>query len=237
MADPGQSLSRSRQIILQRCTIVDAMNALDGLRSTLSIPTHVWRTYVLTLLVVLVAPGPSVLLVVSQRLKLGRRGAAWTVAGDLSANALQIAAVAIAATAITTAAADYRLLAKIGGVLFLLVTGIRQLAARCAPDPSVRRGRGRAFATGFVVSVTNPKAILFLALLLPTFVEPALPAAPQYTAFGVVFLALDALCLTAYLLVSNVVLRLARSPRDHAKLMRVSGGLRIAAAALVAYRV
>jgi threonine/homoserine/homoserine lactone efflux protein len=70
---------------------------------------------------------------------------------------------------------------------------------QCGADSRPRRGR--EFARGFILGISNPKVAVFFVAFLPQFVTSGAPAAPQLVALGLVFaacgLACDALRCTA----------------------------------------
>jgi len=96
------------------------------------------------------------------------------------------------------------------------------LAAPAAPGP------GRAFAQGFLVLLSNPKVLLFLAAFLPQFVQPhAAAAALQILLLGGVFMVIAAFTDTLYVLAASRAERFAASPGGSRTMRRLSGGLLI----------
>ena len=189
-----------------------------------------WLVYLWTLGTVLITPGTSVLLVVSQALHAGRPAVLWTVAGDLTANAVQIATVAVAASAVVETVALYGGWLKWCAVGFLAMTGLRLLAGATLEVTPV--SRKSAFTYAFSVSMTNPAAILFFAMLLPLFVSESAPALPQFAALGIVALLLDGLVLCAY---GGATIALGhRLGAAGGFSTRCAGALRLGAAALLA---
>ena len=80
------------------------------------------------------------------------------------------------------------------GVAYLLVLGITAWFAapvvhRAGAAP---RSARRAVATGFAVSLTNPKTLLFQGAFLPQFVDPQGDAGAQLLLLGVTFVVVAA---------------------------------------------
>jgi threonine/homoserine/homoserine lactone efflux protein len=73
----------------------------------------------------------------------------------------------------------------------------------------------RILREGFVVGVTNPKAAVFFAAILPQFTEPSLGHVPlQMLVLGLVFVAIAMVCDGAWALVAGTAReRLVSSPR------------------------
>lgn len=192
-----------------------------------------WILYLSTLAVVLITPGTSVLLVVSQALHGGWRRALWTIAGDLAANGLQIAIVSVAARAVLEIVSVLAPFLEWGAITFLVVSGLRLVLCGAAGD-RLSGSRGTALSTGFVVSISNPAAILFFALLLPMFVHESSPVFPQFAALGAVALSLDGLVLLLYSAASLQAGRYVICGRSGSAAARVAGALRMAGAAVLA---
>lgn len=149
---------------------------------------------------VVAVPGPSVLFTVGRALAHGRRSALLTVLGNGVGLAVQVAMVAVGLAALV-AATSWGLsgLRVVGGayLVWLGVVAVREarrdrLSAAEVPvaaaAPGGRHG-ARDLVAGFATGVTNPKTLVFLAALLPQFVAPGQPAAPQVVALGLTFAA------------------------------------------------
>ena len=161
--------------------------------------------YVGTVLVLALTPGPSVMLGSAHGMRYGARGTLPTIAGDLSANSLQMLAAALGLGAIITRSASAFTVIKWGGVAYLAWMGFNHL--RRAKEELAQIGdEGRLtpwprFTQGFVTSASNPKAIVFFAALFPQFVDTTGAAAPialQFLLLGVVYLVIDGLGVFLY---------------------------------------
>jgi threonine/homoserine/homoserine lactone efflux protein len=85
-----------------------------------------------------------------------------------------------------------------------------------------------------VTSATNPQAVVFFSALFPQFIDPAAAIGPQLVLLGATYLVLDGLLL---LLWGGFARRLLAFFGGNARyLNRLSGGLMIGAAALLALR-
>jgi threonine/homoserine/homoserine lactone efflux protein len=141
--------------------------------------------FALASLVLIVIPGPSVLFIVGRALSYGRRTALATVCGNAAGN--YVAAVWIAFGIGTLVERSMTLFAalKLAGALYLVWLGIqairrrKTLATAFAGEGNqvVITGR-RAVRQGFIVGVTNPKALILFGAVLPQFVDRAAGDAP-----------------------------------------------------------
>ena len=149
-----------------------------------------------TAFVVIVIPGPSVLFVVGRALACGRRVAVLTVVGNSLGEYVQVIAVAFGVGALAEQSVAAFTTLKVLGGAYLIYLGVRtfrerkSLAAALAAPVAVRSDR-RAFWEGWTVGVTNPKTVVFLAAILPQFVNRAAGDVPaQILLLGAVFAAI-----------------------------------------------
>ena len=163
-----------------------------------------WETYMAYLAVVAVffatPPGPSQLLMIANSLTHGLRRSVATVAGDLSANALQMTAAAFGLAAAIAQSAALLSAIKWAGVAYLIWLGIGKLLSRRAPHGADAAARGRPallYRQGFLTSAANPKAVIFFAALFPQFIDPAHAVWPQLLILGATYLTVDGAILLA----------------------------------------
>jgi threonine/homoserine/homoserine lactone efflux protein len=132
--------------------------------------------FALTAFILIVVPGPSVLFTLGRALTVGRRGALLTVLGNAGGLYVQVLAVAFGVGAIIEASAEIYTVLKFAGAAYLVYLGVQAIRHRrwlTAPSRTVAAPTqtGRVLREGFVVGVTNPKMIVFLAAALPQFVD------------------------------------------------------------------
>lgn len=129
-------------------------------------------------LVLVVVPGPSVLFAITRAITIGRREALFTVAGNAVGVYLQVAAVAFGLGTIVAASATVFTAVKLLGASYLIYLGVQAIRHRgglteafTTQVPAIRRGAVSMLRDGLVVGVANPKSVVFLAALLPQFVD------------------------------------------------------------------
>ncbi len=197
------------------------------------------ETYLLYLATVLIffahPPGPSQLLYIAGSLRHGPRRALPIVAGDLSANSLQILAAGFGLAGLIATSATAFSIVKWLGVAYLIYVGLRILRdagrAREAQPPAA----GRLFRQGFMTSAANPYAVIFFAALFPQFLNPAQPLLPQIAILGTTYIVIDGALL---LLMGGAAARLSRllGGAFERWLGRLSGVALIVTAGLLALR-
>jgi homoserine/homoserine lactone efflux protein len=183
-------------------------------------------------------PDTSQLLIISNSLRHGVRRSLATVAGDLTANSLQMTAAAFGLTAIIAASADALWLVKWMGVGYLAWIGLGLMLAPAEEKTVGTAARGRfapLFRQGFLTSSANPYAVVFFGALFPQFIDPALPVWPQLVILGATYLVVDGVILVLWGWATVRTMGRIRQ-LSGAWINRACGALMIAAAALLASR-
>jgi len=196
---------------------------------------HAYLTFVLIAIGVSLVPGPAVVAVVSSALRGGFRASLATNAGVLVGDAAFVAAAAAGLGALLVAAHPLFVAVKWLGIAYLAYLGVRALLDRGAAFAfDVPGGGRRAFRLGLSTQLANPKVILFFGALLPLFVDPAHPAAPQFALLGATFIVSDALVFAGYGLLAHRASRVLRGSRAARVTSRVTGAVMLGAAARLA---
>jgi threonine/homoserine/homoserine lactone efflux protein len=160
------------------------------------IPAHRLLEFALVSYVLIVVPGPNVLFIISRSLQLGRVPGIAAVIGGQSGVYLQVVAVALGIGALVQRSIAVFTIIKLVGAAYLIFLGVqairhRKSFAAALSGPSSPAGTGRMLRDGFIVGVTNPKAIVFFAAVLPQFVDRAAGHVPvQLLVLGGLFVAI-----------------------------------------------
>jgi hypothetical protein len=123
------------------------------------LPTAHLVTFCVTSLALIVAPGPSVLFIISRALSLGRRAALATVVGNEAGEYVQVIAVAFGVGVLVERSIVVFTLVKVVGAVYLVFLGWRTLRDRrglAGLADVAPRATGRVLREGFVVGVSNP---------------------------------------------------------------------------------
>jgi threonine/homoserine/homoserine lactone efflux protein len=140
------------------------------------IPTRLVE-YIIAAMVIILAPGPSVLFVIARAIAWGRKTAVFTVAGNVTGAFVLSTFVAFGLGPILQSSDIAYIAVQWGGGLYLVYLGIDAIRHRevQAADmtnqgdvaPSVRR----SMRDGFWVGALNPKGLVFYAAVLPQFIN------------------------------------------------------------------
>jgi threonine/homoserine/homoserine lactone efflux protein len=136
-------------------------------------------TFGLAALILIVIPGPSVVFVIGRALAYGRGVALASVVGNSLGLLTIVVLVALGLGVVVQESIVVFNVLKIVGAAYLVYLGVEALRRRkefLADDPVHGVARPamtwrRAIRRGYVVGVTNPKAYMILAAVLPQFVE------------------------------------------------------------------
>lgn len=186
-----------------------------------------WAAFAAASAVLLVIPGPTVLLVVSYALGQGLRVAlpmAIGVAlGDFTAMTLSMLGVG----ALLAASATAFTIVKWLGAAYLIYLGVqlwRAGGAGAAAEPRTAATRpGRLLAHAWLVTTLNPKSIVFFVAFLPQFLDPAGDFLAQLMIFQATFLVLAFANAFGYAALAARARRLAERPGVLRAVNRVGG--------------
>jgi threonine/homoserine/homoserine lactone efflux protein len=144
------------------------------------LPTTHLVAFLITVYVLILVPGPSVVFVVSRGVAHGRRAALATVVGNTSGLMLQLVLVVIGLGSILARSQTVYTTLKLLGAAYLVILGLRsirdrrQLAVALAPPARQPRPVAAVVREGFVVGATNPKGLLIFTAVLPEFIDRSL---------------------------------------------------------------
>ena len=116
--------------------------------------------------------------------------------GNAAGAYAQVVVVALGLGALIERSATLFTAVKLVGAAYVVYLGVqairhRERLASVIDAATAPRGRRRILREGFVVGVTNPKAAVFMAAVLPQFTDPARGHVPiQLLVLGLVFVAI-----------------------------------------------
>lgn len=180
-------------------------------------------------------PDTGQLLVIANSARHGLRRSLLTVAGDLTANAVQMTGAAFGLAALIASSATAFVWIKWFGVAYLAWIGLRLIVSKAeahhAPTPASGDGL-RLFRQGFVTSMANPFAVVFFGALFPQFIDPDMPVLLQLLVLGLTYFVVDGAILIFW---GWLGVRAATALRGRSFVLidRICGAVMVAAAALL----
>jgi threonine/homoserine/homoserine lactone efflux protein len=140
---------------------------------------HTWLAFIGASIIILLIPGPTILLVIGDSLANRGRSAWSTVAGVAAGDTTAMAVSLAGAGALLAASATAFTVLKLIGGSYLVYLGINSiLSARRLRDdapeariPVQQKSAGRRFLSAWTVTALNPKSIVFFVAFVPQFMS------------------------------------------------------------------
>lgn len=192
-----------------------------------------WKLFVAATAVIAATPGPNMLHVMTTSVRVGVRRSAATMAGLLTGVLAMIALSVLGLGAFLQAAPRAFNALRWTGAAYLAWLGVKPWLAGAPATVPAHAGapRGGFYRQGLLVSLSNPKAILFAAAFLPQFMEPALPRGPQLLWLASLFAMIEVSCYLLYAIGGRTLSRWLTRPRVRLAFDRAAGLLFIGFAA------
>ena len=184
-------------------------------------------------LLIALTPGPNNFCAMNNGIRHGIGAAVLATTGRVLAFTIFLSISAVGLGAMLLASETAFTLIKWVGALYLLYLGIRawrsqefnglQLDDASAPAVQPQRNLKRLMLQEFLIGISNPKAILLFAAILPQFIKPGLPATEQFLHIGAIYLASEYAASLVYALFGRQIRRFIRTQRGARRLNRTTG--------------
>lgn len=213
---------------------------------------HTWTLFVVMTFFVSATPGPNMILVMTHSAQHGWRAATATMAGCMTALVAMMALSALGmGTVLTNFPRVFDALRLIGAA-YLAWLGVKLWRAPVERDSEALATingssdakpanaletsglRKTLYRQGLLVAASNPKAILFAAAFFPQFIEAGSAQWPQFALLLATFTVIEVSWYVIYAAGGRTVAQALRQPRVLRLFNRISGGLFVAFAALMA---
>ena len=193
-----------------------------------------WAAFTAASAVLLIIPGPTVLLVVSYALGQGWRTVlpmtVGVALGDFTAMTLSMLGLG---ALLATSATLFTILKWVGAA-YLVYLGIRLWRAGGTLDAAPRTdavSAAKMLGHAWLVTALNPKSITFFVAFLPAFLDPKADFLTQMVVFETTFLVLAFANAFGYALVAALARGFVANPRAIGVVNKVGGGLLVGAGA------
>ena len=195
-------------------------------------PLEVWAAFAAASAVLLIIPGPTILLVVSYALGQGWRTAlpmaVGVALGDFTAMTLSMLGIG----ALLAASATVFTILKWIGAAYLIYLGIKLFCAGGTLNAEPRRDAAsaiRMLGHAWLVTALNPKSITFFVAFLSQFLDRNADFLTQMVIFEATFLALAFANAFGYALIAARARNLVRNPRAIGIFNKTGGTLLVGA--------
>ena len=197
-----------------------------------------WITFFLACWAISLSPGPGAIAAMSAGLNHGFRRGYFMVFGLILGICTLLCIVVVGLGALISASNTAFTVLKFLGAGYLVWVGISQWRASDRPlvaatDAPVLT-RKQLMVRGWAINATNPKGAVFMAAVVPNFIDPVRPLLPQYLVIMASLCFTDLVVMAGYVGLASRVLRALNEPH-HVRLMnRCFGGLFVVAGTLLA---
>ena len=196
---------------------------------------HLWLAYFAAACLIAVSPGSGAVLSMSHGLNYGVRQTTATIFGLQLGLAFIFLVAGAGVGALLMASANAFMVVKVLGAAYLVWLGLRQWRAPLGalsddgalapgPTPTVRQ----RVALGLFTNATNPKGIVFMVAVLPQFITPARPLAPQLAILLATTVVVDLIVMHGYAFLASRLRQWLRTVRARRNQNRVFGGVLMA---------
>lgn len=166
---------------------------------------ELYLAYIAASVLIVIVPGPTVTVIVANSLAHGARAGLLNVAGTQLGLALMIGVLLVGLTSIIETMGWWFDWLRLAGAAYLIWIGYKLIrssgtidAGDSAPTP-----RGGFFLQGFLVILSNPKALLFFGAFIPQFVDPSRDYVLQVILLGATFMAVATVLDATYAILSG----------------------------------
>ncbi|MDA0621917.1 LysE family transporter [Acinetobacter baumannii] len=185
---------------------------------------QVWFAYMLACWVISISPGAGAIASMSSGLNYGFRHGYWNAIGLQIALLIQIMIIAAGVGVLFATTPLAFQAVKWFGVAYLLYLAYLQWTAPVKDIEIQHEKKDKSVSAllfnGFVVNISNPKAIVFLLAVLPQFLDLSKPQWIQYLIMAATMVTIDLIVMAGYTGLASKVLRLLRSPKQQKYLNR-----------------
>ncbi len=194
---------------------------------------QVWLAFAAASTVLLLIPGPTILLVLSYAISQGRPVALATVAGVALGDFVAMSASLAGLGAIVLTSSTLFTVLKLVGAAYLIYLGVKLLSNNSEQGlgefGKVPATTGpRVFGHAAAVTAMNPKSIVFFIAFVPQFINTETALLPQFAILISTFVGLAAINSLAYALLADRLRQKIARPAVLTTLSRLGGGALIA---------
>lgn len=192
---------------------------------------ELWLALLGAAIMISLSPGAGFATAVSFGLSNGVRGAAPAVFGLICGYGTQMLIVSLGLGALIATSPIVFNVIKYLGAAYLIWLGVQVIRSHAElelhnVEPLRKRER---FIRAFLVNISNPKGMVFLLALVPQFLNPTEPQAPQLWMIGLTLVLVDWIVMTGYSGIAARLRTFVQNPKGRAWLNRASGSALILA--------
>ncbi len=168
-----------------------------------------WLLFLVVAFIAVISPGPAILLSISNSIRFGISKVLLSSFGNICGLFLLSTATIFGLGAVLKTSTNLFLIIKIIGAVYLIYLGVRQWRSKTNFFDGVQnknvqiKSNKRFFVEGFLIAMTNPKAILFFTALFPQFINTTQALTPQFWIMTITFMTISFTVLVSYGLIAT----------------------------------
>jgi threonine/homoserine/homoserine lactone efflux protein len=196
--------------------------------------------FAVAVLVLAASPGPGVFATVARALASGFRPSVAVICGIVLGDVIYLLFAAFGLSMVARALGNMFFIVKVCGGAYLIWLGVRIWLKK--PEPvggshtTGTRSRWGNFASGLVVTLSNPKVILFYCGFLPTFFDLSALTLFDLSIVVVLITAILGGVLATYAFLASRARKMFTNHKAVRRLNRAAGGVMVAAGVAIAVR-
>ena len=160
------------------------------------IDQHLLVAFTVTSIIAMIVPGPDMLFVLGCGMRGGPRIGLLATAGVATSEAIHVALAAAGLAALFAAVPTAFAVLRIVGAVYLIYLGVQMIRHRKGveeiPDGGTAMSGRRAYLSGLLTNLLNPKMVTFTIAFLPQFINPQLGQVwVQFAILGTILIVLE----------------------------------------------
>ncbi|KAB7738499.1 LysE family translocator [Parvibaculum sedimenti] len=192
------------------------------------VPSELYLAFIGATLLLCVIPGPVVTYLVAVGIRQGWRDALIGLAGCSTAITIHMVLVVASLDTLLVALGPWTGILQLIGAAYIVWLGISAWRTPITSEggdtaQTPRLKPAVVYRRGLLVSITNPKTLIFYAAFFPQFIAPDRPALPQLLVLALTFITISALSDGTYAIASGHLAPYLKSPRAQLIRNRITG--------------
>ncbi len=194
--------------------------------------------FALAMIVLAASPGPGVFAIIARALASGFKDAFVVILGLVLGDIIFLAFAIFGLSMVAKIMGNLFIIVKICGGIYLIFLGLKIWLKK--PDDMTMGHNSKAhfgnFLSGLIVTLSNPKVIIFYCGFLPTFLDlSALTVTDFIVIMGIVIVVLISV-LSVYAFLASRTRQLFTNQKIYQRFNRAAGGVMIATGVAIATR-
>ena len=204
----------------------------------ISVEQLAFLTFAMVLMVAVISPGPAIAALVSRIMARGTDGIAAFCAGLVLGDLIWLSCAMFGLAALAALFQPVFLIVKYVGAAYLLLLAWKLWRDSGAPvKTEPLRGQGRQlFGAAMLISLGNPKIMLFYLALMPTVIDLTRLTIIDMAELAIIVAVVVSAVLAGYVILAAQARRMFTSPRAIQSVNRIAGLAMAGAAAAIVVR-